>query len=38
MLPSTFDNLPREEKALVTASIKIKIEDERKAYEKSRRK
>lgn len=38
MLPSTFDKLPKEEKALVTASIKLKIADEKKAMEKAKRK
>jgi len=38
LLPSQFDSLPKQEKAFVTASIKIKLEDEKKKMEEAKRK
>lgn len=34
MLPSTFSNLPRKEKAFVIASIQIRVEKEAKEQKK----
>lgn len=38
MLPSTYLNLPREEKAFVIAAIDIKIENEKKQAKEMKRK
>ena len=38
MLPSEFTNLDDNEKAFIIASIRVKIEDEKKEQDKAKRK
>jgi len=37
-MPSKFSNLPSYEKAFIMASIDVRIEDEKKAMDKAKRK